>query len=82
MKFFTHGLSLSADDMAEIAGMKPGAVVQCEPSAIIVPMPGYFPDPRTPAGGYESIDWTGCRLADLYGVPGEVRCGQRRSKLR
>ncbi len=51
-------------------------------SASVAAFSAYLPHPRTPAGGYESVDWSGCRLADLYGVPGEIRLGQRRSKLR
>ncbi len=78
---FTHGLSLTAADIAEIRRAGPGVAIQCD-SRNFVPLAPILPDPRTPAGGYESVDWSGCRLAQLYGVPGDIRCGQRRSKLR
>lgn len=34
-----------------------------------------IPRPRTPAGGYESIDWSQSPLARYYKLPGEPRPG-------
>jgi hypothetical protein len=32
--------------------------------------PEPLPEPRQPAGGYESVDWRAAPLFKVYGIPG------------